>query len=64
MLADLRGVGIFDLFEDGECLFGVLDGLSALAELVQRQTHVPQINAFAAGKPMNVVNPDAQGKRK
>jgi len=34
--AHFRGVGIFDLLANGECLFGVLDGLSALAELAQR----------------------------
>ena len=46
--AHLRGAGIFDLLEDGECLFGVLNGLRALAELVQHQTHIPQTSAFAA----------------
>ena len=43
-----RGVGIFDLLSNDECLFGVLNGLSALAELVQRQTHIPQRIAFAS----------------
>ena len=46
--AHLRGFGIFDLLVDGECLFGVLDALSALIELVQRQTHIPQRIAFAS----------------
>jgi hypothetical protein len=30
--AHLVGVGIFDLFIDDECLFGVMDRLSGLAE--------------------------------
>ena len=46
--AHLRGYGSFDLLVDGECLFGVLDGLSTLAELVQCQAHIPQRIAFAA----------------
>jgi len=43
-----RGIGIFDLLKDGECLFGVLDGLSMLTELIQRQTHVPQPGTFGS----------------
>jgi hypothetical protein len=31
----LSRVGIFDLFVNGECLFGVLDGFGTLAESVQ-----------------------------
>jgi hypothetical protein len=46
--AHFRGEGVFDLLEDGECLFGVIDGLSALAELVQRHTLIPQRNTFTS----------------
>ena len=46
--AHLCGVGIFDLLKDGECLFGVLDGLRALAELVHCQTHIPQPTTFGS----------------
>jgi hypothetical protein len=34
LLAHFPNVGIFDLHVDRECLFGVSDGLSALAEMV------------------------------
>ena len=37
--AHLRGVGIFDLLSNDECLFGVLDGFSTLPEVIQYQTH-------------------------
>src|SRR5690242_5515688 len=40
--------GIFDLLVDGECPLSVWDGLSALAKLDQRQTHVPLHMAFAS----------------
>jgi hypothetical protein len=46
--ANLRGVGIFDVLEDNECLFGMMDGLRAFSELVQQQTHIPEIISFAS----------------
>lgn len=41
--AHFRGVGIFDLLEDTECLFGEMDGFRMLAKLVQGQTHIPEM---------------------
>ena len=49
--ADSRGKRIFDLHVDGECLFSVLNSLTALAELVQCQTYVQQISASPLRSP-------------
>jgi hypothetical protein len=40
LLSHRRGVWAFDLFQDLERGFGILDGLGALAELVEGQAHV------------------------
>src|SRR4029077_18998267 len=47
LLSDLRGVGVFDFFEDLERGFGVFDGLFAV-EFIQAQAHVVQSTALAA----------------
>jgi len=41
-LSDSFGRGGTDLFVDLECGFGVVDGVSAIAKLIERQAHVPE----------------------
>jgi hypothetical protein len=47
LLADLAGIGVFDLFENLEGSFGVRDGLRAICKPVEFETYVPQSDSFA-----------------